>query len=276
MENDSEGREYLSLDEIHAELVGILKTADPWLQENGIRYSLSDGSLLGAIRHKGFIPWDDDLDIYMPRPDYEKWLSLESEFVKATGFKIRSCRTGSYHYPFSKIINPVIRAQEESVEGAYEGYLWVDVFPIDAIPSDAGEYKKLLNYRNLRLKLINLALTKGSKNKAKAVIKAVSQPLFSRLVNPIKLANQIDERCRSLNYATAERVACPVYGFTFAGKSIPREGFEATELCAFEDTKLPCMSCWDEYLSQSYGDYMQLPPENKRWHHPQKTWRVDK
>lgn len=142
MENNSDGREYLSLEEIHAELVGILKTAGLWFQEKGIRYTLSDGSLLGAIRHKGFIPWDDDLDIYMPRPDYEKWLSLESEFVKATGFKIRSCRTGSYHYPFSKIINPVIRAQEESVEGVYEGYLWVDVFPIDAIPSDAGEYKK--------------------------------------------------------------------------------------------------------------------------------------
>lgn len=63
--------DYLVLGEIQDELLSMLKIAGPWLNEHGIRYSLSDGSLLGAVRHKGFIPWDDDLDIYMPRPDYE-------------------------------------------------------------------------------------------------------------------------------------------------------------------------------------------------------------
>lgn len=274
MEDNTDGCEYLSLDEIHAELVRMLKIADPWLRENDIRYSLSDGSLLGAVRHNGFIPWDDDLDIYMPRPDYEKWLSLEDKFTKATGFGVRSCRNGTYHYPFSKMVNLAIRAQEESVRGVYEGYLWVDVFPIDGIPADVSEYKRLLNYRNVRIKLINLSLTKGSKNKAKAAFKALVQPVLSRVVDPLKLANQIDARCRSIDYGASEKVACPVYGFAFAGKSIPRESFELTERRLFEDAEFPCMSCWDEYLSQSYGDYMRLPPENKRWYHPQKTWRV--
>lgn len=269
------GRDYLSLEEIQCELLTMLKTAGPWFKEYGIRYSLSDGSLLGAARHKGFIPWDDDLDIYMPRPDYEKWLEHADEFKAATGLGIKTCRDGSYHYAFSKMTNPAIRAQEVSVEGFYEGYLWIDVFPIDGVPDDGSEYEKLVSWRWFREKLINLALTKGSKNKCKAAFKGVTQPVFRLLVNPVKLANIIDARCKATPFETAERVACPVYGCTFKGKSIPREGFERTVMMPFGDTMQPCMSCWDEYLRKSYGDYMQLPPEEKRWHHPQKTWRVE-
>lgn len=267
-------RDYLTLEEIQGELLSMLKVAGPWLSEHGIRYSLSDGSLLGAVRHKGFIPWDDDLDIYMPRPDYEKWLSLTDKFKAGTGFGISSFRDGSYHYPFSKITNPAIRAQEVSVEGSYEGYLWIDVFPVDGVPDDESEYQKLVGWRWFREKLINLALTKGSKNKYKAAFKAVMRPLFQRFVNPVKLANKIDERCKQIPFETANRVACPAYGSNFKGKSIPRESFEKTVMLPFEDTEQPCMSCWDEYLTKCYGDYMQLPPEEKRWNHPQKTWRV--
>ena len=273
-EATEDGREYLTLEEIQGELLSMLKVAGPWFKEHGIRYSLSDGSLLGAVRHKGFIPWDDDLDICMPMPDYERWLALADEFKAATGFGISSFRDGSYHYPFSKMTNPVIRAQEVSVEGSYEGYLWIDVFPIDGIPDGESEYARLLRYRHLRFKLTNLALTKGSRNKAKAAFKAAVQPLFRLFVNPAKLARQVDERCKATPFETAERVACPVYGFTFKGKSIPREGFERMVMLPFGDTVQPCMSCWDEYLTKSYGDYMQLPPEERRWHHPQKTWRV--
>lgn len=270
-----DGNKYLTLEEIQAELLSMLKVAGPWFREHGIRYSLSDGSLLGAVRHKGFIPWDDDLDIYMPRPDYEKWLSSADEFTAATGFGVRSCRNGTYHYPFSKMTNPSIRAQEVSVEGSYEGYLWIDVFPVDGVPDDDTEYAKLVRWRRIREKMINLALTKGSRSKSKAAIKTVVQPLFKHLVDPNKVTLTIDERCKQISFETANRVACPVYGITFAGKSIPREGFEKTVMLPFGDTEQPCMSCWDEYLTKSYGDYMQLPPEEKRWHHPQKTWRVE-
>ena len=260
-------REYLTLEEIQGELLSMLKVAGPWLQEHGIRYSLSDGSLLGAVRHKGFIPWDDDLDIYMSRPDYEKWLGLTDEFKAATGLVAASCRDGSYHYPYAKMLNPTIRAQEDSLAGVYEGYLWIDVFPIDGVPDDESEYEKLINWRWFREKLINLALTKGSKNKYKAAFKAVAQPVFRLFVNPVKLARQVDERCKRIPFETANRVACPASGITFKGKSIPREGFEKTVMLPFGDTEQPCMSCWDEYLSKCYGDYMQLPPEE--------TWRVE-
>lgn len=265
----------LSLEEIQLELLNILKTAQSWLSVHSIRFSLSDGSLLGAIRHKGFVPWDDDLDIYMPRPDYERFLSHAAEFERATGLEVRSCRNGKLHFPFTKIVNPAIRAQEENVDGFYEGYLWVDVFPIDAVPDSDAEYKKILRYRNLRIALISLGFVQGSRFKLVTLAEKIGHPIFSRIIDPIKLARQIDSKMRQLPYDDAQRVACPAYGLTFAGKSLPKDKFEDTVLLPFADTNFPCMSCWDEYLSKSYGDYMKLPPEEKRWTHPQKVWRIN-
>ena len=275
MNSTNEEIDYLSLQDIQHELLDILKTSKLWFLANDIHFSLSDGSLLGAIRHKGFVPWDDDLDIYMPRPDYERFLTSTAEFEKATGFEVRSRKKGKKHFPFTKIVNPAIRAQEESVDGFYEGYLWVDVFPIDAVPDSDAEYKKLLNYRNLRIALISLGFVQGSRFKLVTLAEKIGHPFFSRVIDPFKLANQIDEKVRQLPYDATSRVACPAYGLTFAGKSLPKDEFEHVVSLPFEDTEFPCMSCWDEYLSKSYGDYMKLPPEEKRWTHPQKVWRIN-
>lgn len=81
----------------------------------------------------------------MPHSDCEHFSFHAAEFERATGLEVRSCQNGKLHFPFIKIVNPAIRAQEENFDGFYEGYLWVDVFPIDAVPDSDAEYKKSLD-----------------------------------------------------------------------------------------------------------------------------------
>ena len=269
--NDEDNREYLTLEEIQYELLLMLETAGAWLKEYGIRYSLSDGSLLGAVRHKGFIPWDDDLDICMPRPDYEKWIALADKFEVETGYKINSCLTDSYHYPFSKICNPLIRAQESSVQNGYIGYLWIDVFPFDGVPRSEAKYKRMLVSRDIRFTLINAMISDESHNRKRTFIKKALHPICVRLFTMSTLAKKIDTCFSATDYEKAEYVAKPVFG---AGRSVLRAEFEKTVMLPFCNTLQPCMSCWDEWLTKGYGNYMQLPPEDKRCPHPQKTWRV--
>ena len=118
----------LSLEEKKKILVSILSEVHNFCDENNLKYFLPGGTLIGAVRHKGFIPWDDDIDIYMPRNDYEKFLC---EFNKESErYQVISLKTDGYYLPFGKVIDTKT-VLIENVDSDYKMGIYLDIFPLD-------------------------------------------------------------------------------------------------------------------------------------------------
>ena len=131
----------LTLDEIHYEEKEILKETVKFLDEHNLTYFITYGTLLGAVRHGGFIPWDDDIDLVMARPEYNKFV----EYLKEHGNKISGnlevigLELNNSDFPILKIINKNIRVNEKDKA---DQYLWLDIFPLDATPKDNAKFFK--------------------------------------------------------------------------------------------------------------------------------------
>lgn len=268
---DSE-RVYLTRDEVHRELVKLLLRFDLFCKEHQLRYSLDSGTLLGAVRHKGFIPWDDDIDLNMPRPDYERLMTFENELP--SDLTIINASNSNFTGGFCKLCTSDVRAQEPSYYGVMEEMLWIDIFPMDGVPSDLLLAKKLKRRVQWALKCnewanINLDYERG----VRKVIKIFCGHLF-RLGNPReRMLRVIEEAISHPGYDASKLVGCFV-GADNGLWTLSRDAYEKTVEMEFEGHMLPCMSCWDEFLTAIYGDYMKLPPENQRRTHCIKAWRV--
>ena len=267
-----ENHEFLSLVQLQQELTMLLLRFDSFCKENDLRYSLHAGTLLGAVRHKGFIPWDDDLDVSMPRPDFDKFMSLRDELPE--GLDVIDASNSEFANPFPKICTNSIRAQEPWYEGKFDEFLWIDVFPMDGVPEDEVELERLQQEVNRVAETAKKSVITYASETWKMPVKAV-RAFFLRLGKPREKMLQIVNSVASKpGYENASRVSS-VLGQAEHGWSIPKDGYEAVIEMEFEGHMFPVMGCWDEYLTKCYGDYMQLPPEDQRQTHCLKAWRVN-
>lgn len=132
----------LSIDDIREIELQILNYIDEVCKDNKLRYYLLGGTLLGAIRHGGFIPWDDDIDIIMPRNDYDTLLSIINETnnkYKVLAYKYKK----EYYYPFAKIVDSSTMVVESNTIATNNMGVWVDIFPIDNLPNDKKHRKRI-------------------------------------------------------------------------------------------------------------------------------------
>ena len=141
----------LNLDEIKKTELDILLELQKVCDAHGLRLYLAGGSLLGAIRHKGFIPWDDDIDVCMPRPDYMKLIHLEDEFSKH--LKLVCYENGTDSYPFMKLIDTRTKVKEKYMQEDASSSLWVDILPVDGLPDKEEEIEKIYKKTNFYRKL---------------------------------------------------------------------------------------------------------------------------
>lgn len=271
-------RQFLTLDEIHAVELSLLLKFDAFCKDYGLRYSLAGGTLLGAVRHKGFIPWDDDIDLCMPRPDWDRLVQIAQKdaIPKETGFEARPFfMTELSDTPLLKVVDPhwMVQAEAENEETN----LWLDVIPVDGLPSDERDLSRLYSKARVLRKslMIGTSTAESGHSRARRAFKYITGPVL-RAFNAVKyLGRALDVLARKIPYGSTPYVGVLTWGLYGTGERVPLAGFEKMVGLEFEGREFSCMSCWDEYLSGIYGDYMQLPPEDQRVTHGMKVWKAN-
>lgn len=250
--------------EIHSMELKILEFFDSFCKQNNLKYSLGAGTLLGAVRHKGFIPWDDDIDLFMERGYYNKLLKLISKEKKYDRFVFLSPYENDYAYSFIKLVDSKTMATQTGMESSFG--LWLDIFPVDFCGNTEKEgfkyQKRFYGYVKKIMRNLNTHEGKDLISALKRFYMFLQKNLFK--TNAVYFKN----KALSLKFPQFSKYAGTLV-WTFSKKDVyPAEYFADgyTEL-VFETLKCPVFKRYDEILKHRYGDYMKLPPEKDRQVH---------
>jgi lipopolysaccharide cholinephosphotransferase len=252
-------RQITDINELRQIQIGILDHVHRFCEAHGLTYFLSSGTLIGAVRHKGYIPWDDDIDIYMPRKDYEQFIQIYSD---ETGrYRVINPLTEPhYYYTFAKVVDLQTRMVETETDG-YEIGVFMDIFPVDYVTDDLQEREHIFKKKKLLYKIRRCKISN-------------SNPLQSRLAYwvykcwPLSV-KQIERRIRQL--IVLNQPTSTVCNMTEAGPKIkgcfPAEDIASAVDIEFEGKMYKTMVGYHDYLERTYGDYMTLPPVEQRVTH---------
>lgn len=254
----------LTLKELQQEETKILAETVKFLDKHKLKYSLLAGTLLGAVRHKGFIPWDDDIDLAMPREDMDKLIEL---FKKNDGVIGKNLRAIGYElnktswFPFLKIVNKDISVECEG--GDFDKNLWIDIFPIDGYVESEKYDKKLQRIKNLYMRIRSYMCCKRSDNN---VLKYVVKKLIAKIIRIDHVTKKLIKISKKYKYEDCMLVCANTWGIG-RKESFPKTLFDDLIDYDFEDIKVKAFKDAHIWLGSRYGDYMTLPPENQRMTH---------
>ena len=248
--------------ELKESLIGIMDSVDRFCRENNIKYFLIAGTMLGAVRHKGFIPWDDDIDIGMLREDYEKFCRQYNDEQKV--YQVKCIHNDpQYYLPFAKVIDTRISLHEE-VYKAPEIGAYIDVFPLDYVERDTA----MIYYRGSFVQTLeDLRYMQTRKDRAfwKNALILISRVLCPRSMHSI--AKTRETRALKIASSMPTDWIANLYGAWGIREIAPAACYGDGEDYTFEGRSYRGVADYDTYLSGLYGDYMTPPPPEKRVTH---------
>lgn len=243
-------------------------------EKHNLMYFALGGTLLGAERHKGFIPWDDDIDIGMPREDYNKLMNLEPSEFNFPYKLVNESNTPSFTKAFMNLQDSTTKILMTYSNIPHEESLWIDVFPIDGLPSNPikkyiHEKRYLFSRMMVQLSQFNKIVNQNKKDRPileKIIIKIAS------IINIEKILNYRFWQKHYINiiskYGLEEGYAGNYTGAYKLRELVPSEYFSTGEYLPFEDIMIKVPKKYKEYLIAIYGEnYMQLPPKSSRVPH---------
>lgn len=240
----------------------IMTYIDKVCRENNLKYFLAYGTLIGAVRHRGFIPWDDDIDILMPRDDYEKFCGI----IDHSGGRYKIChwkKDKNYQFGFAKVYDSSTKLKEKNLTGGTGFGVYVDVFPYDGYPG--ARRLRLLDIlgkcRHWQLRGFNSMKTEAGRWKnvprfvLYLVLCAVGKRNLLALSQKLATGTKIDE---------SELAGCFSSFANNEKELFHKTAVDSVDEVEFEGRKFLIPSGYDELLTNMYGDYMKLPPAEQR------------
>lgn len=254
--------------ELQNKLLNMLKWFHIFCEKNNLRYYALGGTMLGAARHKGFIPWDDDIDVGMPREDYEKFIFL-CKNQKNQKYILEDINSGNqdYIYGYAKIYDVSTTFIEKARINIKRG-IYIDVFPLDGIGNFSDDINSIFNpiyYRYQFVVARTCALNKERKL-YKNIFIILARMIPELFISNKKIIQDIDKLCKKNNYDDCEIIG-NLLGNWGIKEIMPRKYMGKPTLYNFEDTYIYGAEEYDLYLKNLYGDWHKLPPKEKRVTH---------
>lgn len=245
----------LNIEEVKCIQLQMLSSFVNYCENNNLEYFLCAGTAIGALRHNGYIPWDDDIDVMMPRKSYEKFLS---SYVNDS-YEILSCwNNNDYVYPYAKLTDKST-VLIESINLPKNFGVYIDVFPIDNLPSNKIIVKLMYLFRYyLDIKWGSQTAIEKKRTIIKTIEYRVSKWLF-RNSSVLNTAREIDKFCRTFDNQDTRLMGRIVSGYGLV-EVVKSETFEKNIYVDFEQLRCRLPIGYDNYLRNIYGDYMTPPP----------------
>lgn len=267
-----------NLEKLHNKELEIVKKIIEICNKHNIKYYILGGTLLGAVRHKGFIPWDDDIDIGMPREDYEKFINIAKEELPKKlfldYFKDNKNNPEYYSYYMARIVDNSVSVVTKTAKKERDIGAWVDIFPIDGLPNNKlicffHKFRLLYLRAKLRFSQFSGLVTVDYSKKdflMRCAIRFGNIINLEKMINKDKCLEQIDNILKKYDYKKSINIinfagACKSYKFI---EIFPKEKYEDLIEYNFENISLIGPKDYDFILSHQYGEYMKEPVDKNK------------